>query len=123
MINLSRGFINKTSTQIMPGDNFSLTLVLVDQQGAPINLRDGNTIKDLQVIYLGMNNGWRQAYETPDTHVVVVDADKGMVTISMEGGEFDDYDGYKYAIRVKASGADESTYQSVATGEVEVFNL
>lgn len=122
MYNMSRGFMNTVDAQIVPGDVFSLDMVLVDQRGTPLNLRDGVTTKTMRVAYFS-RNGWFQTFETPSANIIIIDADKGYIRISMEGNEFVFLNGYQYIVQVKDPGQDDRSYQSVARGKIGVINL
>lgn len=131
MLMTRQNFQNIRDTIVMANDPLDMDLFLVDYQGFPMNLRSGGGTVDLRFSVVSMIGGWWQSVFNPGSvqyntnaniYVEVLDADKGHVRISTDGGVLNFLDGYNYTVQMKAPSDPDSAFKTIARGFIEVFN-
>lgn len=131
MLMTRQNFKNVRDTIIMSGDPLDMDLFLIDYQGFPINLRSGGGTLDLRFSVVSMIGGWWQSVGNPGSaqfntnaniHVEVLDADKGRVRLTTDGGVLTFLDGYNYTLQIKAPTDPDFAFKTIARGFIEVFN-
>jgi hypothetical protein len=127
MLTSDTGYLNERSTIVQPNDPLSLSLVLLDNYGTPIDL-NGKAVR-LRVTSRGTGKDMVATadnesgeYVGNEVKIQIYDPLKGSVKLLANGDVLNDPRGYRYTVEVKESEQDISLFKFVARGQIQVFN-